>query len=207
MFGMAAVAMPRGPDSCSSTSPKPCHNPRKAMHVLTLHELQRRTVAINSLGRRTRNRLTGEERFYANTPIREPDTCWEWQGHREKGYGILMVYGRRLYAHRISYFLTHGDIPAGLVVMHSCDNPPCANPAHLSVGTQGDNLRDMASKGRDRGGWKDNRLKTYCPADHEYTDENTYVASTGGRHCRECGRTRAREYQRARRRAERGAAA
>ncbi len=31
-------------------------------------------------------------------------------------------------------------------------------------------------------------LKTHCPASHEYTEENTYVDSRGGKHCRACQR-------------------
>lgn len=42
----------------------------------------------------------------------------------------------------------HGPIPPGMVVMHSCDNPRCINLAHLTLGTQSDNQKDAARKGR-----------------------------------------------------------
>jgi hypothetical protein len=81
--------------------------------------------------------------------------CWLWTASRyPRGYGMFNLgrdaQGRQHteYAHRISYVLHHGDIPTGKVVMHSCDNPQCVNPAHLSLGTQGDNIRDAARKGR-----------------------------------------------------------
>lgn len=81
--------------------------------------------------------------------------CIEWTGYGSRTggkygykYGMFRVNGRPLYAHRVAYTLAHGPIPPGFVVMHSCDNGLCCNPAHLSVGTKYDNSQDMVRKGR-----------------------------------------------------------
>jgi len=94
------------------------------------------------------------DRFWSHVDRRGPDDCWEWQlGRDVRGYGFVKitesVNGRDQYfAHRVAYFLGHGEFPSELGVLHRCDNPPCCNPAHLFVGTQLDNVRDMYEKGR-----------------------------------------------------------
>ena len=76
--------------------------------------------------------------------------CWLWTSAiGSHGYGIFWIgCGRSEYAHRVAYKLAKDEIPPGLLVMHSCDNPRCVKPDHLSVGTNRDNLMDASIKGR-----------------------------------------------------------
>ena len=85
-------------------------------------------------------------------PIPEGRGCWEWSGYFSEGYGQLCVGpkgGRiRFGAHRLSWEIHFGEIPAGLLVCHRCDTRSCVNPAHLFLGTCQDNNHDMWLKGR-----------------------------------------------------------
>lgn len=75
--------------------------------------------------------------------------CWGWFGAVDKnGYGQTYAHGKQLKAHRVSYEMHYGKIPDGLMVLHKCDNPGCTRPCHLFVGSNSDNMKDMASKGR-----------------------------------------------------------
>lgn len=82
--------------------------------------------------------------------------CWIDQGATDRdGYGQIEFGGTSYKAHRFAFMLANGPIPDGLQVLHNCpdgDNPRCCNPAHLWLGTQADNMRDMARKGRARRG-------------------------------------------------------
>ena len=89
-----------------------------------------------------------------------PQGCWPWIGHRQReGYGLVKRAGRAVLAHRVSYQIHRGEIPAGMIVMHSCDNPCCVNPNHLVLGTNADNSRDCISKKRQAYGEKNGVAK------------------------------------------------
>ena len=64
-------------------------------------------------------------------------------------YGSKRYKGVSINYHRAVYQEAHGDLPEGMVVLHTCDNPRCINLDHLIAGTQSENVRDMISKGRD----------------------------------------------------------
>lgn len=90
-------------------------------------------------------------RFQALYTENKTNGCFEWNGFITRhGYGQFTVSTKRKAeaAHRVSYELFVGAIPQGLFVLHACDNRKCVNPAHLSVGTASDNMRDMVAKGR-----------------------------------------------------------
>jgi hypothetical protein len=99
------------------------------------------------LGVRERNDL---DIFWSHVEKSEnPSGCWLWTGHTDDwGYGNKWWSGRTQKAHRVMYEITFGEIPDGLLVLHSCDNPPCVNPSHLSLGTNRDNTDDKIRKGR-----------------------------------------------------------
>jgi hypothetical protein len=92
---------------------------------------------------------------------RSGDGCWPWTGnlHPGSGYGRFWLNGRLWRAHRIAYELTYGPIPAGLMVCHTCDNPPCCRPEHLFPGTSLVNMQDKMAKGRGNTGVKNGHAR------------------------------------------------
>ena len=75
--------------------------------------------------------------------------CWNWTGSLDCwGYGRFWLDGKHHGAHRVAFATYKGEIPDGMFVRHSCDNPRCCSPAHLALGTHQDNMNDMKSRSR-----------------------------------------------------------
>ena len=82
------------------------------------------------------------ERFWSK--VNQGDSCWEWFGCRiPGGYGQIYVEGKMLLAHRVSYSLTNGPIPDGLMVDHMCHNRACVRPDHLRIATAKQNMENQ----------------------------------------------------------------
>jgi hypothetical protein len=137
--------------------------------------------------------------------INKTEGCWLFTGCRnKKGYGLFWLgitrVGGMTAAHRFAYETFNGPITAGLMVLHSCDNPPCVNPAHLFLGTALDNNLDRQRKGRsatgDRSGSRtkpqsrprgEQAARSVLTADDVRTIRATYGIRTGAELAAEYG--------------------
>ena len=98
-----------------------------------------------------KRRANLEKRFWPKVQKGADNECWPWiaEAKHPFGYGRMTAgRGVNLKAHQIAWALENGPIPDGARVLHSCDNPPCCNSAHLFCGTMRDNTLDMIEKGR-----------------------------------------------------------
>ena len=88
-------------------------------------------------------RKSAEERFWSK--VEKTETCWNWtKGGHPSGYGTFSFQSRNKPAHRYSYELVNGTIPAGLSIDHICHNRGCVRPSHLRAVTHKQNHENRA---------------------------------------------------------------
>lgn len=91
--------------------------------------------------------MSGDQKRFLDKIRIVESGCHEWQSTRHTGgYGKFWFKGRICTAHRVAWQLFVGEIPAGMHVLHKCDNRKCVNPEHLYVGTAKDNVRDKIER-------------------------------------------------------------
>lgn len=136
---------------------------------------------------------TAINRFYAAIEKQPNGGCWLWtkRSVSSYGYGQLWDGDKKWEAHRMSWVIHCGDIPAGLCVCHKCDVPHCVNPVHLFVASQKGNLKDMRDKMRGHLGYRHNPPRGTANAKAKFTDhdiETIRARYAKGESLRELGR-------------------
>lgn len=90
-----------------------------------------------------------DEKFWSKVKMLSEDECWEFQGFLNgDGYGMCRINNKMERSHQYAFKSKNGPLIKGLEVLHSCDNRPCCNPRHLSLGTHDQNMKQMAERKR-----------------------------------------------------------
>lgn len=125
------------------------------------------------------------KRFDQRVLISPSTACWEWTGcTTKKGYGLIVIDGRRIHVHRYAFARFNGDIPDGLTIDHLCRNRRCVNPVHLEAVTSGTNvLRGNSPTAK-------NARKSHCANGHPLTPGNLckIKKNPSRRMCKACRR-------------------
>lgn len=127
------------------------------------------------------NQMSLAEKLSTKAKTSAHGDCLEWFGMKNvRGYGVLKLGGRNQRAHRLTYELHVGAIPAGLVIRHTCDNPACINPAHLIPGTQAQNIADMYQRDRQNRPKGEHASKAKLTAEQVAEARSRYVPGKRG---------------------------
>lgn len=153
----------------------------------------RRCRWISYKSKRLMIKIPLAERFMSlvDRDTNDPYGCWVWVGSRLRGkYGRFRIQGKTKFAHRVSYELFVGQIPAELELDHVCNTHACVNPAHLQPVTRAENMRRRPFVGVALA----NAKKTHCQRGHLLAGDNLRGGQrAGNRSCKQCCTDLARE--------------
>lgn len=125
--------------------------------------------------------MNASDRKRFEAKFTKTDGCWIWRaGLSVYGYGWFRPHGvmQCCNAHRVSFELYVGVIPSNLTVDHLCQVKACVNPSHLELVSRAENSRRGCPS------------KPGCERGHQWTTENTFIASNGARICKQCYKIR-----------------
>jgi hypothetical protein len=99
--------------------------------------------------------------------IADENGCWNCISHKldKDGYPKVVRGHRHWQMNRYIYTLAKGDIPKGMYILHSCDNPNCINPDHLRAGTHQENMIEMVLRGRKKTKLTDDEVRAIRKAE------------------------------------------
>jgi hypothetical protein len=99
--------------------------------------------------------------------IADENGCWNCISHKldKDGYPKVVRGNRHWQMNRYIYTLAKGDIPKGMYILHSCDNPNCINPDHLRAGTHQENMIEMVLRGRKKTKLTDDEVRAIRKAE------------------------------------------
>lgn len=118
-------------------------------------------------------RLDGNHKRFWSFVDKTSSDCWIWTGRLyHHGYGVFKFNKKNFVAHRVSWELVNGEIPADLQLDHLCKQRNCVNPEHLEPVTAHENKR------RTR--------RSQCRRGHPFTKENILILRCKGKTRRAC---------------------
>lgn len=126
-----------------------------------------------------------QQRFWSKVDKRGSDECWPWLAGLKNRYGRFAISHKNRPAHRVAWEIANSRaMPAEMLACHSCDNPPCCNPAHIWPGTSLQNTQDCIQKGRAYSVRA--RSAAHCRRGHELSGKNLRWDGRKQRRCNEC---------------------
>lgn len=139
-----------------------CKRPHAARGMCLNHYSAARRRGLPTISRDPADRLERNSRSSGD--------CREWVKMRDvKGYGRVRFEGRTILAHRMAYTVFVGEIPDGINVDHICGNPPCINPDHLRLATEGENRHNWVAVRKNATGHRGVTLRADCRLQFEAT--------------------------------------